>query len=175
MYQKILVPVDGSDTSVRGVEEAIRLAQLTKGRLRFLHAIDELSFALSMDAYAGYAGDWLKSLREGGAKVLDAAREMARAAGVEAEVVLQDSFNGKVAELVAAEAIRWPADLIVLGTHGRRGVGRLFLGSGAENILRTAPVPVLLVRAPEAAAAAAAEDPKVTARVHIPSAALSIE
>ncbi len=86
---------------------------------------------------------------------------------------MHDSFNGKVADLVAAEAVNWPADLIVLGTHGRRGIGRMFLGSGAEIILRTAPVPVLLGRSHEEAVAA--EPAQVTARVSIPSAALAIE
>jgi nucleotide-binding universal stress UspA family protein len=173
MYQKILVPIDGSDTSTRGLEEAIRMAKLTKGRLRLFHAIDELSFALSMDAYAGYAGDWLNTLRDGGTQMLKDAKAKALAAGIDAEVVLHDSFNGKVAELVAAEAVNWPADLIVLGTHGRRGLGRMFLGSGAESILRTAPVPVLLVRSHEEAAVA--EPAQMAARVSIPSAALAIE
>ena len=173
MYQKILVPIDGSDTSARGLEEAIRLAKMTMGRLRLFHIIDELSFALGMDAYAGYAGDWLNTLRENGTKLLQDAKAKALVAGIDAEVVLHDSFNGKIAELVAAEAASWPAHLIVLGTHGRRGIGRMFLGSGAESILRTAPVPVLLVRAGEQAAAA--EALTVAARVSIPSAALSIE
>ncbi|MEJ8850696.1 universal stress protein [Variovorax rhizosphaerae] len=173
MYQKILVPVDGSGTSTRGLEEAIRLARLTQGRVRLFHVIDELSFALAMDAYSGYAGDWLKTLRENGTRLLQDAKAKALAGGIDAEVVLHDSFNGKVAELVAAEASNWPADLIVVGTHGRRGIGRMFLGSGAESILRTAPVPVLLVRSP--GEAVAEEAPKVEARVSIPSAALSIE
>ena len=51
---------------------------------------------------------------------------------------------------MAEQARQWPADLIVIGTHGRRGVGRMLLGSDAEQIVRTAPVPVLLVRALEA-------------------------
>jgi nucleotide-binding universal stress UspA family protein len=173
MYQKILVPIDGSDTSARGLEEAIRLARLTNGRLRLFYAIDELSFALSMDAYAGYAGDWLNTLRDNGTKLLQGAKEKALEAGIDAEVVLHDSFSGKIAELVAEEATSWPADLIVLGTHGRRGIGRVFLGSGAESILRIAPVPVLLVRSPEAARHA--EPAEASARVSLPSAALSIE
>jgi len=173
MYQKILVPIDGSHTSSRGLQEAIRLAKLTRGRLRLLHVIDELSFALAMDAYAGHSGNWLDTLREAGMKLLKGAKAEALAADIDAEVVLHDSFNGKVAELVAAEASSWPADLIVLGTHGRRGIGRMFLGSGAESILRIASVPVLLVRSPEEAAVADA--PKVAARVSIPSTALSIE
>ncbi|MDM0117714.1 universal stress protein [Variovorax sp. J22R133] len=166
MYQRILVPIDGSETSMLGLAEAIRLAQLTKGQLRLLYVIDELSFAMTMDAYAGYAGDWLNSLRANGEHLLEQASATAREAGVPAETVLHDKFNGKLADSVASEAIEWPAELIVLGTHGRRGIGRLVMGSGAENVLRNAPVPVLLVRAPEAVAVIEAEQAgtKVSAR-----------
>lgn len=149
MYQRILVPVDGSSTSKRGLEEAIRLAKLTQGRLRLFHVIDELSFALAMDSYAGYAGDWLKVLRENGRHILEEAQATALAAGVDVEAQLCDSFAGSVHELVNTEAANWPADLIVLGTHGRRGIGRVVMGSSAEHVLRYASVPVLLVRAQE--------------------------
>lgn len=156
MYQRILVPVDGSSTSSHGLAEAIRLATLTHGRLRLMHVIDELSFALAMDAYAGHTGDWLAELRAAGTRLLEEGRAKAAAEGVEADFVLCDSFRGAVPERVAAEAASWPADLIVLGTHGRRGLGRMVMGSSAEHILRTATVPVLLVRAPEAHARAEA-------------------
>ncbi len=152
MYQHILVPIDGSETSKRGLEEAIRLAQLTKGQLRLIHLIDDLSFSMSMGAYAGYAGDWLGYLRESGERIVAEALAQARAAGVEAEGNVHENSSQTLQELVAAEARKWPADLIVLGTHGRRGVGRMVMGSGAESIVRHAPVPVLLVRAPETAA-----------------------
>ena len=61
--------------------------------------------------------------------------------------MLKDSFAGRVCDLVVAEAGSWPADMIVLGTHGRRGVGRMLMGSDAEAIVRSAPIPVLLIRA----------------------------
>jgi len=147
MYQRILVPVDGSPTSQRGLAEAIALARSGGGRVRLLHVVDELSFALSADAFAAYGGDMLSLLREGGEQILAQARAQVEAAGVAAETVLRDSFAGRVGDLVVAEATAWPADLIVIGTHGRRGVSRLFMGSDAEQILRVAPVPVLLVRA----------------------------
>lgn len=156
MYQRILVPIDGSSTSSRGLDEAIRLAKLTQGRLRLMHVIDELSFALAMDAYSGYTGDWLAQLRAAGNTLLEEARAKAAAAGVEAECLLCDTFRGAVAERVVSDAAAWPADLIVLGTHGRRGLGRMVMGSSAELILRHATVPVLLVRAPEAQAKAEA-------------------
>lgn len=147
MYQRILVPLDGGPTSRKGLSEAIRLATLTHGRLRLMHCIDGLSFSLVMDAYAGTAGEWLAELRTAGSKLLDEAKLAASAAGVAAETVLFDDVEGPVADRVVREATSWPADLIVLGTHGRRGVGRMVMGSSAEQILRTAPVPVLLIRA----------------------------
>ena len=153
MYQRILVPIDGSSTAERGLTEAIRLARLTGGRLRLVHVIDELSFALTMDAYAGYAGDWLKELRSDATKLLEAARTKAAEEKVEADIVLLDNFKGTVHDQVIAEAAASQAELIVIGTHGRRGLGRWVMGSSAEHILRMSPVPVLLVRAPESAKA----------------------
>jgi len=173
MYQRILVPVDGSATSKRGLEEAIRLAKLTQGRLRLFHVVDELSFALAMDAYSGYSGDWLKVLRDNGTRILDEARATAQAAGIEAEAELCDTFSGSVYQLVNAAADKWNADLIVLGTHGRRGVGRAVMGSSAEHILRYASVPVLLVRAPEAASKG--EPAPTSTHVSLPSGALAFE
>lgn len=151
MYQRILVPIDGSSTAERGLTEAIRLARLTGGRLRLVHVIDELSFALTMDAYAGYAGDWLKELRSDATKLLEAARAKAAEENVEADIVVLDNFKGAVHDQVIAEATASQAELIVIGTHGRRGLGRWVMGSSAEHILRMSPVPVLLVRAPESA------------------------
>jgi nucleotide-binding universal stress UspA family protein len=61
--------------------------------------------------------------------------------------MLLDDLVSRVSEVVVEQAKVWRADLIVLGTHGRRGVGRFLLGSDAEQVARTASVPVLLVRA----------------------------
>jgi nucleotide-binding universal stress UspA family protein len=151
MYQRILVPVDGSPTSNRGLAEAIALAKLTGARLRLINVVDVMVFAMEADAFAGYASDLIPLLREGGQKVLDTARMQAESAGLSTDTVLRDGFSGRVCDLVVDEAKAWSADLIVIGTHGRRGAGRLFLGSDAEQILRLAPVPVLLVRAAETA------------------------
>ena len=146
MYQRILVPIDGSETSARGLAEAVRLAQLTGAQMRLLHVVDELSFALSASEGLTLTGDVLNLLREAGAAILAQAAATVRAAGLQVDTVLKDSFAGRVSDLVVAEAAAWPADLIVLGTHGRRGVGRLFMGSDAESIVRSAQTPVLLLR-----------------------------
>jgi len=156
MYQRILVPVDGSPTSDRGLDEALRLARLTGARLRLVHAVDELTFATGMEPAAVYAADLIPLLREAGLKVLEGAQARAAAAGIPADTVLHESFAGRLSDFVVEQARTWPAELVVIGTHGRRGVRRLLLGSDAEQILRTAPVPVLLVRDPSDAAPDAA-------------------
>lgn len=147
MYQRILVPVDGSPTSTGGLDEAIRVAKLTHGRLRLLHVVDELSFALAMGSESAYGDEALKSMRTETQRILDAALATAQSAGVEADTRFRENFPSTLANEVVAEARDWGADLIVLGTHGRRGAKRVMLGSDAERILRVAPVPVLLVRA----------------------------
>lgn len=176
MYQKILVPVDGSPTSDRGLEEAIRLGVLTHGHLRLIHVVDELSFSLTMGGYAAYAGEWMTKLRDDGQHILGQAKVRVTAAGLEAQTVLYEGFDGRVDDLVVAEAKKWPADLIVIGTHGRRGVGRLVLGSSAERMLRQSPVPVLLVRAPETATVPTPSNgDEKPLRVSLPTGALALE
>lgn len=147
MYQRILVPIDGSPTAALGLAEAIKLGSLTGAQLRLIHVVDELSFALSASQGMTLTGDVLGLLREAGAEILSRGAATVKAAGLAVDTVLKDSFAGRVSDLVIDEAGLWPADLIVLGTHGRRGVGRLFMGSDAETIVRGAAVPVLLVRA----------------------------
>lgn len=149
MYQKILVAIDGSTTSNRGLQEAIRLAHLTNGRIRLIHVIDELSLAITVESSGVYAAELRESLDKSGADIIESARNTVAAAGIDCDVVLHDNLSYPVHSLVNEEAKTWPADLIVLGTHGRRGMKRLWLGSSAEKILRSSPVPVLLVRAPE--------------------------
>ena len=161
MYQKILVPIDGSMPSGRALDEAISLARLTQGQLQLFHVVDELSFAMAAgygsastgDAGGSYSGDLFEALQEGGKSILRLAEERVRAAGVACTSVLHDSFAGRLGDQVVQQAQAWSADLIVLGTHGRRGLERLFMGSDAELIVRMAPVPVLLVRTPHGAAA----------------------
>jgi nucleotide-binding universal stress UspA family protein len=148
MYQRILVPVDGSPTSNRGLDEAMRLARLTGAQLRLVHVVDEVALALGSAApFGGYSGDMFTQLREGGEALLAEGRARVEAAGLPVDTVLSDTFSGRLCDQVVEQAQAWPADLIVIGTHGRRGVGRLLMGSDAEQVLRHAPVPVLLVRA----------------------------
>ena len=143
MYQRILVPVDGSATSTCGLDEAIRLATLTGARMRLVHVIDGLTFSGGME-FASV--DIFGVLVDAGARILSEAKARVEASGVRVEVFLSETFGARVCDVVIAQAELWSADLIVVGTHGRRGVGRVLIGSDAEQIVRAASVPVLLVR-----------------------------
>lgn len=154
MYQKILVPIDGSATAARGLQEAIKLAKLTGARLRLIHVVDSISFAAGMEASMMVTNEMLGLMRESGEKLLARTRARVEKAGVRVDTVLADSLSGRVCDIVVAQADAWHAGLIVIGTHGRRGVGRMLLGSDAEMITRLSKVPVLLVLASDKTPAA---------------------
>jgi len=142
MYKRILVPVDGSDTSNKALVAALQMARDSGGRVRLLQVFDELAYLSGFEM----TPEVLQSARDYAQKVLDDTLAMANSAGVPADTRLVETVGLRLGELVADEARAWEADLVVVGTHGRRGVGRVLLGSGAEQVLRLAPVPVLAVR-----------------------------
>ena len=146
MYGKILVPVDGSVTSTRGLTEAIKIAKAQGSQLRVVHIVNE--FILDYTYAPGlYAANLIETLVKDGRAVIDAAENAAKREGVNAQGVLIESIGGVAADLILAQAKEWQADLLVMGTHGRRGLARLAMGSDAEQVVRGAPVPVMLVRA----------------------------
>lgn len=145
MYEKILVAVDGSPTSLRGLDEAIKVAKAMHGQLMLVHVVNELVIAAEY-VPSVYYEPILVSLRDSGAKVLEQAMSFARRADVTCEQKLIETLGGRAADEIVKQAKEWSADLIVLGTHGRRGLKRLAMGSDAELVLRQSPVPVLMVR-----------------------------
>jgi nucleotide-binding universal stress UspA family protein len=145
MYGKILVPVDGSETSKRGLTEACRLAKEQGAKLRCLFVIDEHYLTANYMGFM-YMPDLIDKLRDNGKKILNEAEEQARMSGVKVESVLRESVELRVSDMILDDAKTWAADLIVMGTHGRRGLSHLALGSDAESVVRNSPVPVLLVR-----------------------------
>jgi nucleotide-binding universal stress UspA family protein len=145
VYKRILVPVDGSSTSKAGLSEALRLAKDQKAKLKLIHIVDELMIFSSSEAGLNIE-PIIESMKRGGKRILERAAKMAAARGVRPETELWENATGRVAEVLIGRAKRWRADLIVMGTHGRRGVNRLVLGSDAELVVRNSPVPVLLVR-----------------------------
>jgi len=149
MYKKILVPVDGSSASNRGLGEAIRVAKFCGATIRLLHVVNELIIDPAYPPLINYA-DLLEVLRTGGKKILATSEALVREHKVACESQLVEVLGKQAARSIIADAEQSGADLIVMGTHGRRGIRRLALGSDAELVLRHASVPILLVRdAPE--------------------------
>jgi nucleotide-binding universal stress UspA family protein len=145
MYQRIMVAVDGSATAERGLKEAIALAKDQKAKLAILHVVD-----LVVVYGAGqFPGAYIEATRELARETTEHARKTAVAAGLDPEIQSPEIVTGgyHVAETIAELAKNWNADMLVVGTHGRRGVSRLLLGSVAERIVRLATCPLLLVRA----------------------------
>jgi nucleotide-binding universal stress UspA family protein len=150
MYRRILVPVDGSATATLGLRHAVGLAKALGARIRLLTVVNELLIP-SVDAYAPVdLANRIATLKEAGKKVLDAAAAFVVENAVEPEEALVETHGEHVSTAILREAKDWGADLIVMGTHGRRGLTRLLLGSDAERVLRDAPAPVLLVRTDDA-------------------------
>jgi nucleotide-binding universal stress UspA family protein len=155
-YKRILIAVDGSEISNRGLDEAINLARLSGAKLQLIHVVDELAYLNGFESASCYTDDIVPLMKSDGQKVLEDARVKAAERGVDAEKHLVLSGMGRICDHVAEQARRGEADLLVLGSHGRRGIKRWLLGSDAEQILRTSPVPVLLIRVPEEEIEAAA-------------------
>lgn len=153
MYNKILVPVDGSEASGRGLLEAIAMAKSQDAKsqgatLRLVHVVNELMLDTGFGPTTTmYYDQLLQSMREGGKEILRKAEATAREHGTQSQTALLESIGGRAADLIVEQARQWPADVIVMGTHGRRGLKRMVLGSDAEMVLRLSPVPVLMVRA----------------------------
>lgn len=145
-YRRILVPVDGTPTSTKGLKAAIKLAKESGARLMLLHVVEEYA-AFAAPEVGVNIGAILDAMRAGGKRTLARIAKGAQRAGVRPQTALVENFGGRVADAVIAEAKRWKADLIVMGTHGRRGVQRALLGSDAELVVRHSPVPVLMVPA----------------------------
>ena len=148
MYRRILVAVDGSATSKKALSAALEMASYSGGRsfIRLIHVVDEMAYFTGLDPYAGQSYSVISVMRDAGAKILADALAIVQSAGVQADTVLVDRLGAHLAETVAGQATEWNASLIVVGTHGRKGIGRILMGSGAEQIIRLSTCPVLVIR-----------------------------
>lgn len=144
MYQHILVPLDGSAASQRGLREAISLAVIAKGRLHLLHVVNPYPTIVGVAA-AGGVEAYRHSLVRAGEALLAEAHQTALKGRVHADEVVRQVMHEHVADAVLQEAELAGCDLIVIGSRGRRGVNRWMLGSDAERIVRSSKVPVLVV------------------------------
>ncbi|CAN7710710.1 universal stress protein [Paraburkholderia hospita] len=149
MYKRIMVALDGSKSSARVLEEAVKMASLTRGTVHAVYVVDKTP----LFSYGGYYDPiaLVDALRKDGHEALKNAEAACKEAGVacEAELIETERLSEDVAETLRRYAGRTETELAVLGTHGRRGVRRVVLGSVAERFVRFADCPVLLVRGAE--------------------------
>ncbi len=147
MYKHILVAVDGSDTSNLALAETIKLAKEQQAAVRLIHVVDETPAYMMVEMPYPIA-DYQNAMREAGQKVLATYAATARQAGIEVDTkfVILEVLTQRICDAIIEEAKRWPADLIVIGTHGRHGFNHLILGSVAEGVIRLATKPVLVIR-----------------------------
>jgi nucleotide-binding universal stress UspA family protein len=146
MYDRIVVPIDGSECSGRALDEAIDVAMGTHARLLVLH------IAECPMPYAGLDGAYLDPtllmppIKEAANQLLSQAVARVQAAGVTVESQLVESYAGRTVDRILDAVRKFGADLVIVGSHGRSGVSRFLLGSVSDGLIRTSPVPVLVVR-----------------------------
>ncbi|MEY4420362.1 MAG: hypothetical protein RLZZ498_958 [Pseudomonadota bacterium] len=147
MYKRILVATDGSTLSKKAVSSAVELAALSGAELvavkvtpRYPQSYFEGSLPLSATEISQIENQWTDAAQ----KVVDAVAKAAKAKGVSAKAVVVKS--DVVSDAVIAAAKKHKVDLIVMASHGRRGIKRLLLGSETQQVLTHASVPVLVLR-----------------------------
>ena len=154
MYERILVAVDGGDSADLAMTQAIGMARAFHADIKLLYVVDDSEF---FDT-AGMADTAMvvSQLVQGGERALDLAAERCSEAGVTCikELVERPLGRGNISETIVERADTWPADLIVMGTHGRRGMRRVIMGSVSEGVVAQTSKPVLLIRAEASSVAA---------------------
>lgn len=141
----LLVPVDGSAASTRGLREALRLARSLHADVTLLHIVEDPVHHDVLES-ASFSPALFKALRTQAKHILTRAEVAARRAHIHADGVMVERPGWSIADVIVEHAKKAHADLIVMGTHGRRGMRRLVLGSDAEQVVRLSSIPVVLVR-----------------------------
>lgn len=153
MYARILVPLDRSETAHHALDHAAVLARLSGGTIVLLHVIEELEHVSGFEPPKVYIEEVRPGFLTAGQALLDRAAKRLRQDGIAVETVLLEGGGERASTRIVEQVEAARCDLVVLGTHGRRGIGRVLLGSDAEQVARLAPVPVMLVRTAHAAQA----------------------
>ena len=148
MFNRILVPIDGSDAGRQGLDEALRLAPPWGSTLRLLYVTCAYPFARERANKVDLEG-YRHSLEQRGEYLLRDASALARKAGLAVETAVRELEHGTPASAIVAEAACSDCDLIVMGTRGRSVLARALAGSNAEEVVRKSSLPVLVVHRPK--------------------------
>lgn len=146
MYDSILVPTDGSDASVEALDEAFEIAKRFDATVHALYVVDESAVAmLGLDdlSFDAYGDEYFEDMEAFGKQATDRIRRAAEEEGLDVVTAVVDGFPHRA---IVEYANEYSIDLIVMATHGHRGVQHALLGSTTERVLRRSDVPVLTVR-----------------------------
>jgi len=147
MYKRIVVAVDGSETSGEALDEATKLAREMSSIMLLLHVCEEVPIMWEPNGMNMILmQNSLKAVVDAGKELLEKHRRQLAEHGITVETKLVEAYGGRIGSLISEEAQKWNADLLVVGTHGRKGIAHLLMGSVAEGVARSASMPVLLVR-----------------------------
>lgn len=144
MYKHILVPVDGSSTSLQAVSQAVTLASAFGSAVTAIYVIDPYPFTGVGTEFAYGQAQYLSAAKAEAQEALTAVRAQIEAAGLTAETRTVEAHATWRGIVETADAVQ--ADLVVMGSHGRRGLEKLMLGSVTQRVLQHANQPVLVVR-----------------------------
>jgi nucleotide-binding universal stress UspA family protein len=144
MFKRILVPVDGSATSLHAVDKAVAIARAFEGEVMAIYVIDPYPFTGVGTDFAYGQAQYLSAATAEAHEAIKAAREQIEAAGVKVDTRVVEAHTPWRGILETATEIQ--ADLVVMGSHGRRGLEKLVLGSVAQRVLQHATLPVMVVR-----------------------------
>ncbi|GLC93734.1 universal stress protein [Cupriavidus sp. TA19] len=146
MYKRILLAVDGSRSSDLALSQAIAIGRATNAEVKVLYVVDDSDIYFGTGSFDPH--ELVRELVSHGRKALDAATARLSEAGIRCNAQLDEKplAPGRISTTIVNEANTWNADMIVLGTHGRRGVRRVLMGSVSEGVLAQTTKPVLLVR-----------------------------
>jgi nucleotide-binding universal stress UspA family protein len=146
MYKRILVPLDGSATSRAGLNEALKLAKNQKAELCLLHVVDNRPIVQDVGLDVVGIEQMAEASLASGKKLLVRTEAAVKKHRIPVKTRLVENNAQGIGSVIAGQARKCRANLIVIGTHGRQGVSRLVMGSDAESVMRESPVPVLMVR-----------------------------
>jgi nucleotide-binding universal stress UspA family protein len=146
MYKRILMPTDGSACSIAAIREGLELAKVLGAEVTFLYALEDPSATMyAMPEVVAYQPQLYEDLKKAGQVILNDVQRLADEANVPSTAKLVQHSSPQEAILEAEKE----ADLVIMGTHGRRGFNRFMFGSVAEGVLRRAETPYLLIRNPD--------------------------
>ena len=144
MFDHILVALDGSDCSYKALDMAVRLAKEHGARCTVCTVVDIVRAAASMTFATGdIVSEWIATLNEDARRIESDAISKYADSGISIETKVLEGYPSTALLEVAKNE---KADLIVMGSHGRTGLRRLWLGSVAESVVREATIPVLIIR-----------------------------